>query len=58
MKRPKSVKPKHWKQLLAVHEMNRKIIKGKMKNPLYIPDLLDEHLMDQGEYKANKKKKK
>jgi hypothetical protein len=57
MKRPKGVKPKRWKQHLAVDEMNRRIIREKMKNSLYIPDWLDELLMDAGEYKANRKKK-
>ena len=57
MKRPKSVKPKHWEQHLAIDEMNRRIIREKMKNSLYIPDWLDELLMDAGEYKANRKKK-
>ena len=57
MKRPKSVKPKHWKQHLAIDEMNRRIIREKMKNSLYISDWLDELLMDSGEYKANRKKK-
>ena len=57
MKRPKSVKPKSWKQHLAIDEMNRRIIREKMKNSLYIPDWLDELLMDSGGYKANRKKK-
>ena len=57
MKRPKSVKPKSWKQHLAIDEMNRRIIREKMKNSLYTPDWLDELLMDSGEYKANRKKK-
>lgn len=57
MKRPKSVKPKCWKQHLAIDEMNRRIIREKMKNSLYISDWLDELLMDSGEYKANRKKK-
>ena len=57
MKRPKGVKPKSWRQHLAVNELNRKIIKEKMKNPLYIPDEIDKLLMDAGEYKANRKKK-
>lgn len=58
MKRPKGVKPKRWQRILEIAEMNRRIIKNKMKSSTYVSDLLDEHLMDQGEYKANKKKKK
>ena len=57
MKRPKSVKPKNWQRHLAIDEMNRRIIREKMKNSLYISDWLDELLMDSGEYKANRKKK-
>jgi len=37
--------------------MNRRIIKEKMKNSMYVPNWLDELLMDAGEYKANRKKK-
>ena len=58
MKRPKGVKPKNWQRLLAIDEMNRRIIKKKMKSSTYVSDWLDEALMDSGEYKANKKKKK
>lgn len=57
MKRPKGVKPKSWRQHLAIDEMNRRIIKEKMKNSMYVPNWLDELLMDAGEYKANRKKK-
>lgn len=56
MKRPKSVKPKNWKLHLEVCEMNRDIIKRRMKDSMYIPDALDEMLFTQGDYKANKKK--
>lgn len=58
MKKPKGMTSKTRKQHLAVDEMNRRIIRKKMKNSLYIPDWLGELLMDSGEYKANKKKKK
>ena len=57
MKRPKRIKSKTWKTHLEIAEMNRRIIKGRMKNSMYVPDWLDELLMDAGEYKANKKKK-
>ena len=57
MKRPKGVKPKSWRQHLAIDEMNRRIIKEKMKNSMYVPNWLDELLMDAWEYKANRKKK-
>lgn len=57
MKRPKRIKSKTWKMHLEIAEMNRRIIKGRMKNSMYVPDWLDELLMDAGEYKANKKKK-
>ena len=57
-KRPKSIKPKHWKLLLEVNEMNHRIIKDRMKNSLYVPGPFDEMLLDSGEYKANRKKKK
>jgi hypothetical protein len=57
MKRPKGVKSKSWQQHLAINEMNRRIIKEKMKDSMYVPNWLDEHLMDAGEYKANRKKK-
>jgi len=39
-------------------EMNRRIIKYKMKDSMYVPNRIDERLMDEGEYKANRKKKK
>lgn len=58
MKKPKGTTSKQWKLHLEVMEMNRRIIKEKMKDPLYIPNWLDERLMDAGEYKANRKKKK
>ena len=58
MKRPKGVKPKRWQRSLEIAEMNRRIIKKKMKSSTYVSDWLDEALMDSGEYKANKKKKK
>ena len=57
MKRPKRIKSKTWKTHLEIAEMNRRIIKGRMKNSMYVPDWLDELLMDAGEYKANRKKK-
>ena len=57
MKRPKSVKPKSWRRHLAIDEMNRRIIKKKMRDSMYVPDLIDKLLMDSGEYKANRKKK-
>ena len=57
MKRPKGVKPKRWQRSFEIAEMNRRIIKKKMKSSMYVSDWLDEALMDAGEYKANKKKK-
>lgn len=57
MKRPKSVKSKNWQRHLAIDEMNRKIIKEKMKDSMYVLNPIDELLMDAGEYKANRKKK-
>ena len=49
---------KTWKRCLEIADMNRRIIKKKMEDPMYVTDWLDEYLMDAGEYKANKKKKK
>jgi len=57
MKRPRSVKPKSWRRRLAIDEMNRRIIKEKMRDSMYVPDLIDKLLMDTGEYKANRKKR-
>lgn len=57
MRRPKSVKPKSWRRHLAIDEMNRRIIKKKMRDSMYVPDLIDKLLMDSGEYKANRKKR-
>ena len=57
MKRPKRIKSKTWKTHLEIAEMNRRIIKGRMKDSMYVSDWLDELLMDAGEYKANRKKK-
>ena len=57
MKRPKGVKPKNWQRHLAIDEMNRKIIKEKMKDSMYVLNSIDVRLMDAGEYKANRKKK-
>ena len=57
MKKPKRMKNKTWNRLLAIDEMNRRIIKDKMKDSMYVPNWLDELLMDAGEYKANRKKK-
>lgn len=57
MKRPKSVKSKNWQRHLAIDELNRRIIKEKMKNSMYVLNPIDERLMDAGEYKANRKKK-
>ena len=57
MKRPKGVKPKNWQRHLAIDEMNRKIIKEKMKDSTYVLNPIDERLMGVGEYKANRKKK-
>ena len=56
MKRPKGITRKTWQTHLEVVEMNRRIIKEKMKDSMYVPDWLDERLMDWGEYKANKRK--
>lgn len=58
MKRPKSVKPKRWKLILQVQEMNKRIINGKKKNSMYVSDWLDDALLNAGEYKANRKKDK
>lgn len=57
MKRPKRIKSKTWKMHLMINEMNRRTIKDKMKDSMYVSDWLDELLMDAGEYKANRKKK-
>ena len=57
MRRPRSVKPKSWRRHLAIDEMNRRIIKEKMRDSMYVPDLIDKLLMDSGEYKANRKKR-
>jgi len=43
---------------LEIAEMNRRIIKNKMKSSMYVSNWLDETMMDSCEYKANKKKKK
>ena len=58
MRKPKGMTSKTWKRHLEIAEMNRRIIKNKMKSSMYVSDWLDEALMDAGEYKANKKKKK
>ena len=58
MKKPKGITRKTWQTHLEVMEMNRRIIKEKMKDSMYVPNFIDERLMDQGEYKANRKKKK
>lgn len=58
MKRPKSVKPKQWKLILQVQEMNKRIINGRKKNSMYVSDWLDDALLNAGEYKANRKKNK
>ncbi len=57
MRKPKGMTNKTWKLHLQVIEMNKNIIRKKMKDSLYIPNWLDEYLMNQGEYKANRKKK-
>lgn len=57
MRKPKRIKNKTWNRLLAIDEMNRKIIKKKMKDSMYVSNSIDELLMDAGEYKANRKKK-
>lgn len=57
-RKPKGRTSKDWKLHLKINEMNRRIIKNKMKNPLYIPNSIDEWLMNAGEYKANRKKKR
>lgn len=49
-------KRKSQKQMYAeVCEMNRRIIKDMMKDPLYIPSSLDLELYNQNEYKTNRK---
>ena len=58
MRKPKGMTSKTWRRHLEIAEMNRRIIKDKMKSSMYVSDWLDEALMDAGEYKANKKKKK
>ena len=51
-------KKKNQKKIHAeVCEMNRRIIKDRMKDSLYIPSSLDLVLYNQNEYKANRKKK-
>ena len=57
-KKPKHVSRKRWKEHLEVVEMNHRIIREKMKNKLYIPNAIDWHLLEQGMYKANRRKKK
>ena len=58
MKRPKSVKPKRWKLILQVQEMNKRIINGRKKNSMYVSNWLDDALLNAGEYKANRTKNK
>ncbi|MBP5457620.1 MAG: hypothetical protein J6Y37_14105 [Paludibacteraceae bacterium] len=58
MKRPKSVKPKRWKLILQVQEMNKRIVNDRKKNSMYVSDWLDDVLLNAGEYKANRKKNK
>lgn len=57
-RKPKGTTSKDWKLHLKINEMNRRIIKERMKDPLYIPNSIDEWLMNTGEYKANRKKMK
>jgi len=47
MKRPKAIKPKSWQLHLKIAEMNKKIVKEKMKNPLYILDEIDKIILKQ-----------
>lgn len=55
-RRPKGVSRKRWKHGFDIVEMNHRIIKEKMKDPLYIPNEIDNLLLEQGEYKNKKKK--
>ena len=57
MKKPKGMTSKTWKLHLRVMEMNKNIVKKKMKGSLYVPGPFDDIIMKQGEYKANRKKK-
>ncbi len=57
VRKPKGMTSKTWNRILAIDELNRRIIKEKMKDSTYVPNSIDELLMDAGEYKANRKKK-
>ena len=41
-KKPKGVTAKTWKLHLEIAEMNKKIVKEKKKNSLYVPNWIDE----------------
>ena len=56
MKKPKGMTSKTWKLHLQVMEMNKNIVRKRMKNSLYVPGPFDEVIMNQ-DYKANRKKK-
>ena len=47
MKRPKHIKPKTWKLILQVREMNKRIVKEKKKKSLYVPNAIDELFDDE-----------
>jgi len=55
-KRPKCVSSKQWKLHWEIVEMNHRIIKDKMKDPLYVPNAIDDLLLEQDMYRKRKKK--
>lgn len=58
MRKPKGTTSKTWKLHLKIVEMNKNIVRKRMKNSLYVPGPFDDIIMNQGEYKANRKKHK
>lgn len=56
--KPKGVSRKSWQTHLEVCEMNRRIIKWKRKNSMYVENWLDKRLEEDGEYKATVKRKR
>ena len=57
VKRPKRISHKLWKMHWEVVEMNHRIIKERMKDPLYIPNAIDNLLLQEDMYRKKRKKK-
>jgi hypothetical protein len=58
MGRPKGTTAKTWKTHLRVMDVNRAVVKDRMKKSLYVPGPFDELFLDEDGHRARGRRRK